>query len=261
MPERERGTVEGSVVALVVNYKTLELTRQCVQTLLAHYPFLPVVMIDNASADRSTSFIAELASERDNIHAQINEKNMHHGPALDQGMRIAEARYVLTLDSDCEILRAGFIEEMLKQFENPRMYAVGELRYKNRFGYTYGYWYADPRPKWIPYVHPYAMLIDRVKYLALPPFIHHGAPCIKNMRAAHAARYAVKHFPVYDFVRHHAGGTSMAHGYGFRGSLRLKAGFYVSKLYDRLVGERAVDVRYPRHAGQAGSERSGDATP
>jgi glycosyltransferase involved in cell wall biosynthesis len=154
MPERERGTVEGSVVALVVNYKTLELTRQCVQTLLAHYPFLPVVMIDNASADRSTSFIAELASERDNIHAQINEKNMHHGPALDQGMRIAEARYVLTLDSDCEILRAGFIEEMLKQFENPRMYAVGELRYKNRFGYTYGYWYADPRPKWIPYVHP-----------------------------------------------------------------------------------------------------------
>jgi glycosyltransferase involved in cell wall biosynthesis len=241
----EATALASSVTALVVNYKTLELTQRCIQTLVTHYPLLPIVLIDNGSGDASSAFIAQVASEHENVRSHMNARNLYHGPALDQGMRLADTPYVLTLDSDCEILDGGFIESMLREFDDPALYALGELRYKNRFGYTYGYWYSEPRAGWIPYVHPYAMLVDRGKYLDLPPFVHHGAPCIKNMRGARRAGYSVRHFPIYDFVRHHLRGTSIAHGYGLRGRLRLEAGYYVSKVYDRIVGERSVAIEYP----------------
>jgi glycosyltransferase involved in cell wall biosynthesis len=252
MPELADRAVERYVTVLVVNYKTFELTRQCVETLLIHCPSLPLLVIDNGSDDASTSFLRELESERDNIRVQLNERNIYHGPALDQGMRLAVTPFVFTLDSDCEVLGSGFIEQMLTQFDDPRVYAVGELRYKNRFGYTYAYWYEDEkdRPNWIPYIHPYAMLVDRRKYLALSPFIHHGAPCIRNMRSARAAGYTVRHFPIYDFVRHHRGGTSTMHGYGVWSRVRLIAEFYVNKLYDRIVSDRAIEVRYPAEVGE-----------
>jgi glycosyltransferase involved in cell wall biosynthesis len=251
--------LERAVTALVVNYRTLEFTQRCVETLLAQYPSLPLMVIDNGSEDRSTAFLRDLESERDNVRVQFNERNIHHGPALDQGMRLATTPFVFTLDSDCEVLDSGFIEEMLRQFNDPQVYAVGELRYKNRFGYTYAYWYEDgkDRASWIPYVHPYAMLVDRRKYFSLPPFIHHGAPCIRNMGSARSAGYSVSHFPVYDFVRHHRGGTSATHGFGIRGRLRLTAEFYLNKLYDRLLGDRSFDVRYPTHVDEDRSDRPG----
>src|SRR5438552_2271158 len=84
------------------------------------------------------------------------------------------------------------------------------VNYKNRFGFTYGYdeRMQAGRPRRIPYVHPYAMLIDRSKYGRLHPFIHHGAPCIKNMRDAQRAGYGVHNFPIDRFVVHHSEGTS-----------------------------------------------------
>jgi glycosyltransferase involved in cell wall biosynthesis len=240
-------SVDRSITALVVNYRTAELTRRCVDSLLAQYPTVQLLVIDNNSADESTAYVSGLATEHENVRVQLNDRNIYHGPALDQGLRLAQTPFVFTLDSDCEVFGSGFLEQMLSRFDDPLLYAVGELRYKNRFGYTYANWDVDgrDRPAWIPYIHPYAMLLDRRKYLTLPPFIHHGAPCIKNMRAARRAGYVVRHFPVYEVVRHEHGGTSRAHGYGFWGRGRLTAGFYAGKVYDRLVGDRTWRVRYP----------------
>jgi glycosyltransferase involved in cell wall biosynthesis len=253
----EQRMIDRDVTAVVVNYRTLELTRRSVETLRAHCPSLPLIVIDNGSGDASTAYVRDLASHDCNIRVQLNKRNLYHGPALDQALRLAPTQFVFTLDSDCQVVRSGFLEAMLAHFDDPQVYAVGELRYKNRFGYTYAYWDAEPRsrPAWIPYVHPYAMLVDRGKYLTLPAFVHHGTPCIKNMRAARDAGYVVRHFPVGEFVLHHAGGTSLKHGFGVRGRLRLTGGFYLGKLYDLAVGERALPVRYPSE------EQKDSATP
>src|SRR5215210_2081905 len=92
------------ISAVVVNYRTLELTRACVESLLAHYPDLTVILIDNGSGDESSRYVCRLGETMSNVRAVLNPRNLYHGPALDQGVRLARTKYVFTLDSDCEIL-------------------------------------------------------------------------------------------------------------------------------------------------------------
>jgi glycosyltransferase involved in cell wall biosynthesis len=248
-----RPTVD-DITVLIVNYKTLELTRRAVETLLRYYNKVPVVLIDNGSHDSSTRLVHDIASRHSNVSAVINERNGYHGPAMHQGITLAQTKYVFTLDSDCEVVRSGFLEEMLGLFADDLVYAVGELRYKNRFGYTYGYATStridgDAQPsqrRRIPYAHPYAMLLDRSKYLRLDPFIHHGAPCIKNMRAAKKAGYRVLHYPVGSFVIHHAEGTSARHGYGLRARSRQIVERYLSELEALILRDPLVEIRHER---------------
>ena len=48
------------LTALVVNFRTLDETRTCLETLRAAYPTLSVVVVDNGSGDASTTFLREL---------------------------------------------------------------------------------------------------------------------------------------------------------------------------------------------------------
>ena len=235
------------ITVLVVNFRTEALTRRCVETLRAHYPDLRLLLIDNGSGDASTSYVRALGDRDPAARTILNPRNLYHGPALDQGVRAAETRYVFTLDSDCETLSGGFLEQMLEPFADPRTYAVGELRYKNRYGHTYGYGYAgygeleeSRRRSRIPYVHPYAMLLDRAKYLTLEPFVHHGAPAIRNMRAARRAGLRAVDFPVAEFILHHERGTSAHHGYGARGRARLVIEGYLNRLEGYVTRDRTL---------------------
>ncbi len=227
----------GDITTLVVNYRTEELTRRCLESFRSRYPTVSLLVVDNGSHDGSTAYIGRLPGDDGHARVILNDRNRYHGPALDQGLRAAGTRYVLTLDSDCEVSRSGFLELMLKPFADPLTYAVGELRYKNRYGYTHGYAYAGDtegagtgRRRRIPYVHPHAMLLDRGAYLDLPPFVHHGAPCLRNMSHAREAGLRAVDFPVEDFILHHERGTSAQHGYGVRGRSRLVIEGWLNRL-------------------------------
>jgi glycosyltransferase involved in cell wall biosynthesis len=236
------------ITAVVANFRTRGLTQTCVETLLEHYPQLPLILIDNGSGDASTELVRELGGSLPNVDAVLNRRNRYHGPALDQGVRAARTRFVFTLDSDCEVRRGGFLEQMRPHFDDPSVYAVGALRYKNRFGYTYGYddSVEPERPDRIPYVHPYAMLLDRDKYLALRPFIHHGAPCIRNMEDARRAGYRVVRFPIGDFVFHLAEGTSGSHGYGLRAATRQRIESYLNRVRSLVKDDPTLPVQLRR---------------
>lgn len=235
------------VTAVVVNYRTLELTRRCVESFRERYPGVALLLIDNGSGDESTDYVRAAGQELRNVTVQLNDHNLYHGPALDQGIRLANTDYAFTLDSDCEVRVGGFLEQMQQRFDDARVYAVGELRYKNRFGFTYAYGYENPqpRPRWIPYAHPYAMLLDRRKYLGLRPFVHHGAPCIRNMEDAKRKGYIVVDFPVGDSVAHEMQGTSSAHGYGFRAGTRQRLEYYLSRLEGVVTRDPTLPVRPP----------------
>jgi glycosyltransferase involved in cell wall biosynthesis len=232
------------VTAVIVNYKTLDLTRRAVETFRGCYPDLSLLLIDNGSADASTEYLQGLAERHENICTVVNERNRYHGPALDQAMSLAGTPYVFTLDSDCEVVGGGFLGEMLALFADDAVYAVGEVRYKNRFGFTYGYDEAQAgRPRRIPYVHPYAMLIDRGKYGRLHPFIHHGAPCIKNMRDAQRRGLTVHNFQIDRFVVHHTEGTSASHGYGGRARSRQLVEHLLTRAEGFVLRDPVVKVR------------------
>ena len=210
--------IDSAVTVVVINFRTPDLTRRAVESFRACYPELPLLLIDNGSGDESGGILERLREMRPGCTKLImNASNLHHGPGMDQALRNAETPYVLFLDSDCEVLRGGFVEAMhTAAEEDAHNYAVGKRIFMNDRGFD-----VPERPGAHPYVRPICMLVRREFYLQLPPFERHGAPCLSNMRAARAAGLELVHFPVEDFVRHDGRGTASRHGYrlGWRGRL------------------------------------------
>jgi glycosyltransferase involved in cell wall biosynthesis len=198
------------VTVLTVNYRTADLTKRCVTSFRAQYPQVRFILIDNGSGDDSTSYIRYAAIQYPNISAILNQDNRFHGPALDQGIRASNTRFVFTLDSDCEVKRGGFLEAMVRLFEDASLYAAGMLLLVDQFGFSLPL----TREKGISYIHPSSMLLDRDKYSRLVPFMHHGAPCLSNMRQAIAVGFTVRDFPVTEYISHEWRGTAGKYGYG-----------------------------------------------
>ncbi len=211
------------VTALIVNYKTLDLTARCVESFLAAYPTVMLMVIDNGSHDPSTEYIRTVIDQHAHVLGIFNTRNMYHGPAMHQGIVASDTRYIFTLDSDSVVLHTGFLEEMLTLFSDPATYAVGSLRFMNRFGFD-----LPPGSRYYTrYIHPSMMLLDRSKYFTLKRFVHHGSPCLKNMHAAQRQGYRLCDFPVEDFCLHLGRGTCSQYGYGL--SVRTLIESYISK--------------------------------
>ena len=233
------------VTAVVVNYRTLEHTRTCLDTLRTAYPALEVLAIDNGSADASRDHLVERAAVDPHLSVVLNETNVFHGPALHQGMQAVTTRLVLLLDSDVIVDRGGWLEPMVARFDaDLLLYALGHRGWTDRFGYA-------PISRHQPhtaYIHPFAGVIDREKYAALPPFVHHGAPLYRNMWGARRAGYHLEHAHVSDHVTHVGKVTASAHGYGY--DRRLETQWQLHRLENalwrrgaRLVGRRLVPPR------------------
>ena len=200
------------VTTVLVNYRTLEHTRTCLDTLREAYPALQVLVIDNGSQDDSTDHLRERAAADPRLELVVNAKNVFHGPALHQGMQLARTPFAFLLDSDCVIESGGFLEPLLRRFaEDPLLYAIGKKGWTN----AHGYGPVSEGQRRTAYVHPFAGVFDRQKYATLPPFVHHGAPLYRNMWGAARAGYHLEHAYVEDHVRHLGKVTASVHGYGY----------------------------------------------
>ncbi len=207
-----------SVTAVVINFQTPDLTRRAVASLRRWYPDLPLLLIDNGSADDSPSQLQALAGESAAATTLLrNSRNLHHGPAMDQALHYLSTDEVFFLDSDCVIVKGGILERLLEALHSDeRTYAAGKRIFMNSRGFD-----VSPGPRSHPYVRPICMVLRRRTYLALPPFRRHGAPCLHNMRAAVATGLHLAHVPVEEYVQHEGRGTAGRYGYGlgWRGKL------------------------------------------
>ena len=200
-----------NITAVIINYRTPDLTERAVRSFRAVYPGVRLLLIDNGSGDESLDALHDMTrinESRTDIIA--NAENRHHGPAMDQALHSIDAPLVLFLDSDCEVLKGGFLEKMVALIEvDRRNYAVGKRIFMNDRGFD-----VAQESGGHPYIRPICMLIRRDAYLGLPPFRKHGAPCLENFVAAERSNLALIHFPVEEYVRHEGRGTAMRHGYG-----------------------------------------------
>ncbi len=196
------------VTAVIVNFKTLWLARQAHSSLLCYYD-VPVVLVDNGSGDKATTQWVQ-------AHGGIcNEQNIGHGPALNQAIRErVKTPFVLTLDSDCVVQKGGWLEEMVDFFFGSKAYAIGWLRWVDRWSGVPLERHLDkpPADRFVRYIHPAVGLYDVEKYKTLRPFAQLGAPCLWNMIDAEAAGYVVKDYPVFDYVKHLVAGTRRMYG-------------------------------------------------
>ncbi|MBI5471218.1 MAG: glycosyltransferase [Ignavibacteriae bacterium] len=207
-----------SVTAVIINYRTPDLTCQAVESFRSFYPDADLLLIDNGSADQSVQLLKRFETATP-AHTRfiINSTNLHHGPAMDQAIRASKSELVFFLDSDCIVRGGGFLETMQhilsSQKEN---YAIGKRIFMNSRGFDIA-----ESPAAIPYIRPYCLMIKRELYVTLPPFNKHGAPCLANMQMAWERRFALHHFPVDEYVEHKGRGTASRHGYhlGLRGKM------------------------------------------
>lgn len=198
------------VTAITVNYKTRDLTKAAITSLRKFYPDVRHILVDNYSRDESATMI--LGYSKNPLYTVItNHTNVGHGPAMVQAIAKVETPFFFTFDSDSEMLSAGMIEAMLARMDaNTKLYALGWLRYVDKFSGVPHSWHVTPPPlgdRFIPYVHPCAGLYRLSMYQQLPSFQHHGAPCLDNMRVAFEKKFATENFPVTSYMKHWESGT------------------------------------------------------
>jgi len=202
---RSSGKEPPPVTAVTVNFKTPQLVKDCVVSVLKFYPGLPYVLIDNGGCKRSLSAVRELKKKYPHVHLIENDRNIGHGPALNQGLKHVSTPYALLLDSDTRAKKPGFIERMLKAFkEDPKLFAIGWLRYVGHNGVATPQQNGSQGKK---YIHPSTCMLDVKKFQGLHPFVHSGAPATKLMHSARKKKYHLKYFPVSEYIWHKVAGT------------------------------------------------------
>ena len=212
-------TLDSTILrAVIINFRTPDLLQRIIQSTRQYYPTLPLLLIDNGSDDESEEIINRLQHQSPaNTDVIIHARNMHHGPAMDHALRILNCKYVLFMDSDCEMVKGGFLESMVDRLErDPIAYAAGKRIFMNKRGFD-----VESADHSYPYIRPICMLIKRELYISLPPFQRHGAPCLENMIAAVDRGLALIDFPVLEYISHAGRGTASRYGYnlGWHGRL------------------------------------------
>jgi GT2 family glycosyltransferase len=116
---------------VLVNYKTFEITRICLDLLKepARKSGFPVWVVDNDSADASTEYLRSLdwirLLERKN---QPGEPGfMSHGRALDLVLAQADTDYLFLIHTDTFIYEPEILDIMLKECGREDVVAVGCL--------------------------------------------------------------------------------------------------------------------------------------
>lgn len=109
---------------LIVNYNTCQLTVDCLRSVFAsetEYTY-EVILIDNNSKDESVQTIRELFPQ---VKLIENTENTGFAKANNQGMEVAQGRYMLLLNSDT-IIQQDTIETMVAFMDyNPIIGASG----------------------------------------------------------------------------------------------------------------------------------------
>ena len=112
------------IIVSIINYRTGDLTLNCVQSVLADLGGrdIRVSVVDNASGDGSADQIAAWIAAHPDAPVDLirSPTNSGFSGGHNQGIGSGEAEYYLVLNSDA-VLRAGFFEAILKTARaNPR---------------------------------------------------------------------------------------------------------------------------------------------
>jgi GT2 family glycosyltransferase len=120
-----------SFSVVLVNYKTPEITRICLELLREHAQRLgfPVWVVDNDSADASTEYLRSLDWIRliERKPGAGEPGFMNHGLALDLVLERADTDYLFLLHTDTFIYDPEILDIMLRECAKENVVAVGCL--------------------------------------------------------------------------------------------------------------------------------------
>lgn len=101
------------VSIVVPNYNGIAFMEKCLQALLADAPEAEILVVDNGSSDGSRKLVEERFPE---VTVIALDKNYGFCRAVNEGLKAANASYVILLNNDTEVL-PGFTEELVQALE------------------------------------------------------------------------------------------------------------------------------------------------
>jgi O-antigen biosynthesis protein len=114
-----------TVSIVIANWNTKKLIRECIESIFSSVSAgvsYELIIIDNASTDGSLDYLQSLGSR---IVLISNNKNAGYAKACNQGMKIAQGKFILLLGSDTVML-TNTVKECIRFMEShPEAGAVG----------------------------------------------------------------------------------------------------------------------------------------
>jgi GT2 family glycosyltransferase len=109
---------------VIVSWNVRDLLRQCLRSIPSDLQTckLEIIVVDNVSTDGSAEMVR---TEFPDARLIVNTENRGFPAANNQGIAIAEGRYVLILNPDTEVVGDALAAMMAYADENPDVGAVG----------------------------------------------------------------------------------------------------------------------------------------
>jgi len=192
------------ITGVVVNYNTPTLLKKAIDSIRNFYDF-PIIVIDGSEEPYKIDY--EDVFFNGIIYKNVGY-NIGHGLGMDMGIKMAKTDYVLTFDTDIEMIEPC-IEMMLEKMEEDT-YAIGKVYLKNNNSFYNEHRELFPYTSIVYIVHPSFQIVSKKEYLKYAPYISDGAPTVLSyhdvMRHGRE-KEAFVDFPVLDYIEHKNAGT------------------------------------------------------
>jgi GT2 family glycosyltransferase len=118
----------GKCSIVIVSYNNVELTKQCIESIVARttYPNYEIIIVDNASSDGTNDMLHEMQNQHAMMKVIINNSNRGFAAANNQGVVLAEGEYIVLLNNDT-VVTDDWLEAMLRHLQNENIGMVGPV--------------------------------------------------------------------------------------------------------------------------------------
>ena len=184
-----------NLTGVVVEYATPDLLKKAIDSIRMFYDF-PIIVINGSEEKLDYPNVVDVGY------------NIGHGLGMDMGIKMAKTDYVLTFDTDIEMLRPC-LKQMLKKM-NEDTYAIGKIYLNNNISVYNKYAEAFKGVGIVRIVHPSFQIVNKKEYLKYAPYISDGAPTVlsyHDLARRKIDKEVLIDFPVLDFVEHRKSGT------------------------------------------------------
>jgi GT2 family glycosyltransferase/glycosyltransferase involved in cell wall biosynthesis len=114
------------VSIIVPTFGRLDLTRACIDSLLAHtgHPNWELIVVDNASPDGSPAYLRHVEAAEDHVHVVLNRENRGFAAACNQGLDLARGDVLVLLNNDT-VVPPGWLTPLVDHLGDPEAGLVG----------------------------------------------------------------------------------------------------------------------------------------
>jgi GT2 family glycosyltransferase len=96
-----------------------DLTRSCLDSIYAHtHTQFSLILIDNGSVPEMRDFLRDFSACRQNIRLIENDANLGWIKAVNQGMRLSSAPYVLIMNNDTLVMTDDWLTKLIAVAES-----------------------------------------------------------------------------------------------------------------------------------------------